>query len=1573
MKRVLFLILTILVPVFLLAQQPGANDLTFNTIDGAAYGDGSGFDDLVKTTSIQADGKIIAGGWFDKYNGTQRGLIARINPDGSNDPSFNIGVGFYGLGSEYVSKTVIQPDGKILVGGEFAVIHSTNRKNIARLNTNGSVDATFNPGTGFNAGVSAIVIQPDGKILVGGSFTQYNGAAANRLVRLNANGTLDATFSIGTGSTGGIRAMALQPDGKILVGGFFTQFNGTPYKYMVRLNANGSIDPTFVIGTGFSYTVNEIALQSDGKVVVGGEFSTYNGVSAESIIRLNSDGTVDPAFTYGTGFNGNVYSIKINGDGKIIIAGGTTQYNGTVIGNITRLNTDGTIDLTFTNGSGTVGEIESISIQSDGKIVAGGDFASFNGRLRNCIGRFNVDKSFDPTFMSVFGSNSQIVTAVIQPDDKIVIGGDFSEFNEFSINKIARLLPDGQLDTSFHTGSGFDSQAYTVNIQPDGKIIAGGFFTTYDGVSVNKIVRLNTDGTLDNTFNTTGTGPNSLVTSTAVQPDGKIIVGGWFTSFSSTSKNRIARVNANGTLDATFNPGTGFNNWVYETTLQPDGKVLVGGYFTLFNGVSRNHMARLKTNGSLDTSFHVDYVDAEVLSVVMQPDGKILVGGNFTIYQGSRNRINRLLPDGSNDPTFNIGTGFNAGVYSIHVQSDGKIIVGGNFTSFNGTPINRIARLNPDGSLDLTFNPAPGFNDWVFAGGFQSNGKFIAAGKFTPLNGSIPRNRIARLLTVCTLSLSGSSISNVSCFGGSNGAIDITPGGGVAPYTCDWGGGITTEDRTGLTAGTYSVTVTDFEGCTTTFNQTVTQPNVLSASTTSTNVTCFGNTNGTINLTPIGGTAPYIVNWNDGVTTEDRSNLNIGTYSATISDANGCTTNSGNVTITQPAAALSVSTAVTDITCFGGASGAIDLTVTGGTTPYAFAWNDGGISEDRAGLTAGNYSVTITDSNGCNVSASLTILQNASSISATTSITNVSCFGGSNGEIDLTPGGGTLPYSFDWGGGVTTEDRTGLSAGTYPVTITDANGCTVINAVVTQPLAALSVSETIYNVSCYGGSDGYIDITISGGTMPYTTDWDGMNVEDLYNVSEGNYELIVTDFNGCISTHTYTVSQPLQIVSSFAANACYSYSWNGQNYTTSGSYTQVFPASNSCDSTVTLNLTINQATTSSITQTACNSFTLNGQTYTSSGIYTQNLTNVHGCDSTLTLNLTIKYATSSSMTQTACNSFTLNGQTYTSGGVYTQNLTNVAGCDSTLTLNLTINQPSGSLMTQTACNSFTLNGQTYTVSGIYTQQFTNAAGCDSILTLHLTINHTALSSVTQTACDSYTLNGQTYAVSGVYTQNLTSAAGCDSILTLNLTITHATTSSIMQTACDSYTLNGQTYTSTGLYTQLLTNAAGCDSTLTLDLVVNPSPVVTAVDNGDGTITASAATSHQWINCSTGALIPGAITQTFSPTVNGTYAVIGSSAQGCSDTSACIAIDNLGVKEQDLFEISLAPNPTTDQVQIQFSGSDVTLIIRDAQGKELNSQAIVSGDQISLKNYADGVYFFEFITSKGQTTLRVVKN
>jgi hypothetical protein len=465
--------------------------------------------------------------------------------------------------------------------------------------------------------------------------------------------------------------------------------------------------------------------------------------------------------------------------------------------------------------------------------------------------------------------------------------------------------------------------------------------------------------------------------------------------------------------------------------------------------------------------------------------------------------------------------------------------------------------------------------------------------------------------------------TNVTCNSGTNGTINLTPSGGTPGYTFNWGSGITTEDRTGLAAGTYTVTIKDLDGCTGVVSGiTVTQPlTAVSKSTTVTNITCNGGTNGTIDLTPSGGTPGYTYNWGSGITSQDRTGLGAASYSVIITDANGCAVNFSGITVTQPTA-VSGTTTVTNVACFGNSTGAINLTPSGGTPGYTFSWGGGITTEDRTGLAAATYAVIITDANGCTKNVTgITVTQPTAAVSGTTVVTNVSCFSGTNGTINLTPSGGTVPYSFLWDDGLNTEDRTGLAAGTLQFIITDANNCTspVTGVTITQPTAISVTASSQTNVTCNGGSNGAASINApTGGTPGYTYNWTpgtptGDGTVSVTGLTAGTWTCIVTDANGCVASQSFTVTQPTAVSGTTVVTnvTCfggtngtialsppgYTYNWGGgitvrdRINLSAGTYTVIITDANGCTGSVSA--TITQPTspvggTTVVTNVACN-------------------------------------------------------------------------------------------------------------------------------------------------------------------------------------------------------------------------------------------------------------------------------------------------------------------------------------------------------------------------------------------------
>ncbi|TAE07120.1 MAG: choice-of-anchor D domain-containing protein, partial [Bacteroidetes bacterium] len=728
------------------------------TLD-TGFNPGSGFNNSPSALYVQSDGKIVIGGTFTTFNGTTCNHITRLNADGTLDTGFNPGTGF----NHWVNALSVQPDGKIIVGGFFSTFNGTNRNKIARLNADGTLDTGFNPGTGFigssSTAVNALSIQSDGKIVVGGDFTSFDGTNRSMITRLNVDGTLDTSFNPGTGFSSYVTDLFVQPDGKIVAGGAFNIFNSTTRRKIARLNTDGTLDTGFNPGTGFDSNVLALSVQSDGKILVGGQFTTFNGTNHTRIARLNINGGLDTSFNPGTGFNNDVYDLPIQSDGKIVVGGAFGTFNGATRSQITRLNVDGSED-TFLPIKGFNNEVLALSVQSDGKILVGGYFTAFNDTPCNRLARLNTDGSLNTSFGAGFsglvGTNVRALS--VQSDGKIVIGGYFTSFDGTSCSMITRLNADGTLDTGFNSGSGFNNWVKALSVQPDGKIVVGGEFTNFNGTSRNRIARLNADGSLDTSFDP-GSGLNGGVSALSIQSDGKILIGGTFNTFNGISHNYIARLNVDGSLDTGFTPGSGFNNWVNALSVQQDGKIVVGGEFTNFNGTSRNRIARLNADGSLDTSFlpNVGF-DNRILSLALQAYGKILVVGNFNTFNGTtRNKIARLNEDGSLDTGFTPGSGFDNWVSALYVQSDNKIVLGGSFINFNGAIRTRIARLHGD-------IPAPEIN-------LQGNTTNIVDGDASPTAtdhtdfGSLVSTGFARTFTIQNTGSLPLTVSNVALSG----------------------------------------------------------------------------------------------------------------------------------------------------------------------------------------------------------------------------------------------------------------------------------------------------------------------------------------------------------------------------------------------------------------------------------------------------------------------------------------------------------------------------------------------------------------------------------------------------------------------------------------------------------------------------------------------------------------------------------------------------------------------------------------------------------------------------------------
>lgn len=739
-------------------------DLSFNPQDrGYDIGLGVGYNGEILSSAVDANGNVLITGIFSEYDTTSVGNIARLLPSGELDTSFNTGIGVYS--TDIGSKVVIQSDGKILLGGRFNHFNGVQINNLVRLETDGSVDPSFNVGTGFDSYVSDIVIQPNGKILVCGLFTTYDGAPCGRIVRLESNGLLDTTFDSSVGANSHIKAFALQPNGKVVMCGGFETYNGAAAYRLARLNADGSLDNTFQSPTD-AYSLYDLAVQSDGKIIVTGHFSQINGQSRGSVVRFLSNGEIDNSFTTGSGAtsHGNIAGVEVvtlQPDGKILIGGNFTGYEGTVQYGIVRLNTNGTRDTSFDPGRGTGlynsgGVVYAIELLSNEQLYMSGSIGAFSLHRKTGIFRIDPDGTMDPAFNHGTAANFDIRDLCLQSDGKVLAVGDFSMYDGVSTKYITRLEQNGAKDQTFDIGKGpeelpgslWPSRVWALAQRPDGKILAGGTFQQFDGLTRRGLVCLETDGSVDQTF--VNTGPvNTVIYDIVVQPDGKALITGDFSSYGGLPYEGFVRVDSTGEPEP-FNVNTTTDYGPTTIALQQDGKILLAGGFTEYDGNGALYVARIHADGSYDSlftsPFHQDQDFVNIRSIALQTDGKILLGGDIGMVDTTAtNNLIRLNTDGTLDTTFNIGSGFDNMIDRMYLQADGRLVVAGYFNEFNGASYPNVVRLEPNGEIDSTLYIG-NMDGFVYAVAGDQYGNVIVGGDFTHIEG-VGRNRIARFGT----------------------------------------------------------------------------------------------------------------------------------------------------------------------------------------------------------------------------------------------------------------------------------------------------------------------------------------------------------------------------------------------------------------------------------------------------------------------------------------------------------------------------------------------------------------------------------------------------------------------------------------------------------------------------------------------------------------------------------------------------------------------------------------------------------------------------------------------------------
>lgn len=692
----------------------------------------------VHAIATGTDGSTYIGGDFTTVNPAPAPYFFSTDTAGEINPALNLMAGFNGQ----VYTVANLSDGSLIVGGSFTRYRGQIANYIAKLSPTGNLDMTFNPPTGDNgasAPVYALAVSATDDIYAGGCFYYYRNVQVSYVTRMDSSGNRNTTFSPAAGATGVsncVYSVAVSST-DVYIGGDFTQYRSATANYLAKVSTSGVLDTTFTAATGPNSTVRSIAI-SGTDIYFGGDFTTYRGSTALYLAKADSSGTLDTTFTSATGANSDVRAIAIDGS-TVFVGGGFTTYRAATANGIAKLNsTNGNIDTSFSPSSGSNGfshpsivpEVNSILVLGS-YLYVGGNFVSFKGSPASGAAKISLNGDLDPTFnpsASGNGFNGQVLS-VISANGLLYYGGDFNGYRGTLVNNIAKLDPMGYLDKSFQPTSGTvgtNQTVYALAFSNDGTsdvLYIGGRFTTYKGAVANRIAKVNAStGALDTTYNPSSgsNGANGNVYALAAEANA-VYIGGLFTVYRSSAVNNIVKTNSIGVVDLTFNPtsGTvGFNSFV-RAILLSSSSVFVGGQFTSYRGAAANYVAKLDSNGTLDTTFSPSSGNNGFNGFVYSltaVNSTVYAGGAFTQYRSTvANRVAKLESTGVLDTTFSSSTapnGFDGDVNALFYDGH-SVFAGGSFYNYRGFAASGIAKLDLSGNLDLIFNPSTGGNGVV--------------------------------------------------------------------------------------------------------------------------------------------------------------------------------------------------------------------------------------------------------------------------------------------------------------------------------------------------------------------------------------------------------------------------------------------------------------------------------------------------------------------------------------------------------------------------------------------------------------------------------------------------------------------------------------------------------------------------------------------------------------------------------------------------------------------------------------------------------------------------------------------
>lgn len=1176
---------------------------------------------------------------------------------------------------------------------------------------NGQIDSSFNvfdqpsflTNSNFNDKINNGLSLSDGSYIAVGSFTSYRGTNVNRVAKINNNGTLNTNFNIGTGPNGDVRGITQLQNGGFILFGNFSLFDGVAVDSVVKLFPNGQIDLTFQLNSNPITKIHDVAEFSNGDLILCG-YIVPNGSVTATIIKTNSTGQINAGFTFPT-INGGFSQVLVNSLDDVFIFGTFNQLNGYTLKNIAKIDINGVVNPNFVVPAANSSYANEIILDTDSTLFVSGNPGVGNIGIFRTFANGAIDTNFiSPSFWGRwsspvkdlnggyfvhwtnnqwktnyhFNSNGSIISSFNQMmfqellenqvfDLKVDPTGKLVQFGQ---NGLKRLLNSGSLDPVFEIQTGANGPVDVIKILPTGKILIAGGFTSINGVQYNGIARLLADGTPDVTFNSTvgfikifPYGVLNLggeIRAIDVQLDGKILVGGKFNSYNNRVYKNLVRLLPNGEVDTTFQIGNGISAPVNDIVCRADGKIVIGGEFYYYDQYGPNYsnmmyVGVLNNDGSRDISTSIGNLQCTaVKKIKLLPNGKLLLAGPTSYNFITTNGLCLINPDGTIDPSLNLGSGFNSTVTSIDIQSDNKILVGGSFSTFNGQNVSNLVRLLTDGTLDLTFNAAGivSYNDLKYLREGYNGFKYIIA---ELANGTGTTNRqVARL--------------------NNNGSLDPTFFiSNSNPYqyhdirTLDFNlhSGIIVGGNFQYYNGEYRNYYTTLVADTTTDScqyLTLNFSNITPLSCSDTNYTSVSANN---------GYPPYSFSWdNSTLTINDTVTLNTwsGIHQVSVVDSLGCNYSTGyliNGAITQTSFDFSADmisggyrpgltqTAFLHINNLGCQSTnsvvsliydtlLLDTVLTFPPVSYVSGdtlfWNLNSLTFDSLGtqivlVFETDTTAQIGDSVQFNLSVN-PISGDYNQLNNSKSYNYPIVNSYDPNEKQVYPVGACIPHYIDRGEKLTYTvhfQNTG-TAEAIDIHILD----TISSNLDLNTLRVLGASHQVFT-QVY--SNNVIDFKFNAIHLPDSiSDPIGSQGYVIFEIEQNGYlypgtEIlnkvnIYFDFNLPVETNVVknTISDYYQYdFDQISSNSCDSIFWEGNYYTTSGIYHKVHQNKYGCDSVRTLNLVLNSTTYDTVQLYGLDSVSYNNQTYVTSGNYNQTLINSNGCDSIIELTVSLDF------------------------------------------------------------------------------------------------------------------------------------------------------------------------------------------------------------------------------------------------------------------------------------------------------------------------------------------------------------